>query len=349
MKELFRANKKNVKFMIVLFLVFLMVSIIIATAIGAVKVPYIETVKIILNNMGIGRFDLSNKGFEAIIFHVRLPRVIVAILVGGALGISGAVMQSMFRNPMADPGVLGVSSGASLGAIIAVALGLTSRGIYYMPLFAVIGALIASYTIYKLAASKGKVPPLILILAGIAISTFLGSITSLILTKIGEHQVREYLFWSIGSLADRRWEHASLVALPIVIFSLILMSFAKELNILLLGDEEAKSLGLNTNRIRKKILFFCSMTTAMAVCVSGNIAFVGLIVPHILRLIVGSDNRILIPLSAIGGAIFLVVCDLIARTVISPAEIGVGIITSLIGAPYFIFLLKRAQKEGISL
>ncbi|MCM1992293.1 FecCD family ABC transporter permease [Oceanirhabdus seepicola] len=342
-------NKKDKRYLIPIFVVILFLAIIMSAAIGAVKVPYGDTFKIIINKIFSTNFEIKEKSFESIIFYVRLPRVIVSAIVGGALALCGAVMQSMFRNPMADPGIIGISSGASLGAVIAVALNLTSLSLYYMPLLAIIGALGAAFTIYKLSSYKGKIPVLTLILSGIAVSTFLGAINSLILSKIAEYKVREYLFWSIGSLSGRRWEHVRLAFIPIMILTIILLFFSKELNILLLGEEEAHSVGVNPTKARRKILFLTSITTAIAVCVSGNIGFVGLVVPHILRLIVGPDNRILLPLSALGGAIFLIVCDFIARTIIMPAEIGVGIVTSLVGAPYFIYLLMKARKEGISI
>lgn len=341
----YKAKFKAIPVMLAL-LAFLMI---IATAVGAVYVPLGDTAKIILKNLGILNGGTFTESQESIIFFVRFPRVIVAVLVGAALAASGTVMQGMFRNPMADPGIIGVSSGASFGAVAAIALGLTARSIYFTPLFATAGAFAAAWAIFMLASRGGKIPVLTLILSGIAVSTFIGAVTSLILTRINEYQVREYLFWSVGSLNARRWEHVSLVALPIAVCIAVLIVFARDLNVLLLGEEEAQSVGLNPSKARKRLLFFVSVTTAMAVCVSGSISFVGLIVPHIMRLLVGPDNRLLLPASALAGAIFLVGCDLAARVVIMPAEIGVGIITSLAGAPYFLYLLNRARKEGVAL
>lgn len=341
-------RKLNKKQSFLTLIIILIVGIVIATGIGAVNVPILETTKILLKNIGIYDFDVR-ADLESIIFYVRFPRVIVAAIVGAALAISGAVMQGMFRNPMADPGIIGVSSGASLGAVIAIALGLTSVSMFMMPIFASVGAIIAVLIIYMLSARGGKIPTLTLILAGIALSTFLGAISNLILTEIADYQVQEYLFWSVGGLNGRRWEHVTLIIIPISICVIFLLSYARDLNILALGEEEAQAVGLNPTSIRKKLILFTAITTAMAVCVSGNISFVGLIVPHIMRIIVGSDHRILLPASALAGAIFLVFCDLIGRTVMMPSEVGVGIITSLLGAPYFIFLLSKARKEGVSI
>ncbi len=324
----------------------LIVAMVAATATGAVHVPFFDTFKIILKNMGFFKNTVFAEGQEPIIFLVRFPRVLVAALAGTALAASGAVMQGMFRNPMADPGILGISSGAGLGAVFAIKLGVTAAGIFFMPAFAFAGAFIAISVIYILSYRKGKIPVMTLILSGIAISTFLGAITNIILTLSYDYQIKEFLFWSIGGLDNRRWEHVQLVILPIAISVALMFVFSRDLNVLLIGEEEAKSVGLNPGRTRTVLLMLISVATASAVCVSGSISFVGLIVPHIMRLIVGPDHKILLPASAVGGAIFLVICDLISRVVVMPNELGVGIITSLVGAPYFLYLLLKSKKEG---
>jgi len=342
-------NKRHqylrMKPVLLLLMAALAVLLVIATAVGTVGVPFFQTVKIILKNVGILKDVEFPQGWEQIIFFVRFPRVITACLVGAGLAASGTVMQGMFRNPMADPGILGVSSGAGLGAVTAIALGLTARSIYVMPLFASAGALFASFTIYVLASRDGKTPIVNLVLSGMAVSMFLGSIITIVLTYIHGDQVKQFLFWTTGSLNGRRWEDAAISAGPIVIGIAILMFYTRDMNVLLMGEEEAQTVGMDTIRVRKMLLIVSSVITATAVCVSGSISFVGLIVPHIMRLILGPDHRVLLPSSVIGGAIFLVLCDLLGRTV-STREISVGIITALIGAPYFLFLLNRARKDG---
>lgn len=327
-------------------LIALLVVMVAGTAIGAVYVPFFDTFKIILKNLGLLGDVTFKAGQEPIIFLVRFPRVLVAALAGTALAASGTVMQGMFRNPMADPGLLGISSGAGLGAVLAIKLGLAALSIFIMPLFAFVGAFLAILVVYILSYRKGRVPVLLLILSGIAISTFLGAITNIVLTLSYDYQVKEFLFWSTGGLDGRRWEHVQLVALPIVISVALMFFYSRDLNVLLMGEEEAKSVGLNTAKTRTILLILISIATASAVCVSGAISFVGLIVPHIMRLVVGPNHKILLPASAIGGAIFLVVCDLISRVVAIPYELGVGIITALVGAPYFLYLLLRSKKEG---
>lgn len=338
--------KKPQKKFIIAMLLALMAVVVFATAVGAVYVPFAQTVKIILKNFGLIKNVEFQSGQESIIFYIRFPRVLVAVMVGAALATSGAVMQGIFRNPMADPGTLGVSSGASLGAVVAIALGLTTRSLYVMPVFAAAGALTVAFVIFVLSLRSGKISPLTLILSGIAVSMFVNAITSVVLSFARSDQVKEYIFWTTGGLGSRRWEHLAIGIGPILICGALLFLFSRELNVLMLGEEEAYALGLDPSKARKIMLFLSSITTAAAVSVSGNISFVGLIVPHIMRLIVGPDHRALLPASAVGGALFLVLCDVVARTVIQPEEIGVGIITSLLGAPYFLSLLIKTRKEG---
>ena len=349
-KDLKYLSKGNVyskiRTVIPLMLIILAALIVVAVAVGAVYVPFGRVVSIILKNWGLlGNVELP-KDQEPIIYLVRLPRVIVACFVGAALGVSGAVMQGMFRNPMADPGILGVSSGAGLGAVTAITLGLSAQSMYFRPLFASVGAIAAVAIIYFLSLRGGKIPTLTLILSGIAVSTFIGAITQLVLVNSNDYEVRTFIFWTMGGLNDMMWEQVRLITAPIIICLIILLFFARDLNILLLGEEEAQSVGMDTSRTRKLLLLLTSLTTAVAISVSGPVSFVGLIVPHIMRLIIGSDHRILIPASAVGGAMFLVCCDMISRI---SGETGVGIVTSLLGAPYFLYLLVKARKESVAL
>lgn len=326
--------------------VLLPVTIVFATGFGAVGIPFEGTVRIILSKWGVIEAKDIDEGFIAIIYHVRFPRVLVAALVGAALSVSGAVMQGMFRNPMADPGILGVSSGAGLGAVIAVSTGLVSAGIFYLPVLAVVGASASAFLIYRLSVRGGKIPVMNLLLSGIAVSMFLGAVTTLILSWSSSDRVKQFLFWTSGSLNDSRWEDLYISFVPILVCTLLLFMFSRDLNVLLLGEEEAHSVGLDPVRARKYLLALSSANAAFAVCICGGISFVGLIVPHIIRLIAGPDHKKLLPASALGGAVFLVACDLLSRLLSNTFSIGVGIITSMIGAPYFLYLLYRNRKEG---
>ena len=283
---------------------------------------------------------------RAVLWFIRMPRVTVAILAGAAFAAAGAVMQGVFANPLADPGIIGVSAGASFGAVICISLGLTSLSLYYMPMFALIGALASVAAALALTFRHGRIPPMTLLLAGVAVSMFLGAITNGLLTFMNEYNLREFLFWMVGGLDYRRWEHVGIAALPILLGIFLLCLLARHLNALALGENEAKSLGMNVLLYRAIFLFTASLVTATAVCVSGMIGFVGLVVPHITRMLMGPDHRILIPASALLGALFLLLCDTLGRTITPPAEIRVGIMTALIGAPYFLYLIRRMRKEG---
>jgi iron complex transport system permease protein len=327
--------------------VLLLFTIILAVALGAVYVPLGRSFRIILDNIGLISDPTLPEDQISIIYRVRLPRVIVACIAGAALSACGAVMQGLFRNPMADPGVLGVSSGAGLGAIIAITTGIAARSIYTMPVFAAIGALCAVTVIYLLSLRRGRIAPLTLILSGIAVSTFIGAVTQFILIKSNTYEVRRFVSWTMGGLSGMMWEQVRLITFPVLALLAVMMMFSRDLNLLQLGEEEAQSLGLEPSRTRKILLLISSLITATAISVCGPISFVGLIVPHIMRLIAGPDHRLLIPASAIGGAIFLTGCDILGRL---PAngEIHVGIITAILGAPYFLYLLIRSRKGGVA-
>lgn len=336
---------KKMRVVLPVMLAVLLATIVTAVAVGPVYVPFGRSVRIILSNIGLLNDPTLPRDQNAIIYLVRLPRTLIACLAGGALASCGAAMQGMFRNPMADPGILGVSSGAGLGAVTAITLGFAARSIYTLPLFASVGALLAVTLIYLLSLRKGKISPLTLILSGIAVSTFIGAVTQLVLMNSNNYEVRSYVFWVMGSLNGMMWAQVRLIAAPVIVLILALTFFSRDLNLLLLGEEEAQSVGLEPSRSRKLLLLLTSLTVAAAISVCGPIGFVGLIVPHILRLITGPDHRILIPASALGGAIFLTGCDILARL---PAngEISVGIITSLLGAPFFLYLLIRSRRDG---
>lgn len=282
---------------------------------------------------------------EAVIWYIRLPRTIIALLVGAALGVSGAVMQGIFSNPLADPGLIGVSSGAAAGAVFCLALNLHALSMFWLPACAFAGSVLAVFLTVFLALRNGKIPVVTLLLAGVAVGLFLGAVTSGVLTFVSEQKLQEYLFWSVGGLDYRRWEHVQLAVVPILTGLVIMLLLARHLNILALGETEARAVGMNVSVYRMGLLLVAAMTTATAVCVSGNIGFVGLVMPHMMRLLLGPDHRVLLPASALGGAFFLVFCDALGRVLIAPQEIKVGVMTALLGTPYFLFLLRKLQKH----
>ena len=266
----------------------------------------------------------------------------MGMLVGGALAICGCAVQGVFRNPMASPYVIGISSGASCGAALSIVLGAPQAA---LPPAAFLFALGSAFVVYALARVGGQVPVGRLLLSGIAVSLFLSALLSFIQYVAGERQLREIVFWQMGGLWSVNWSKLLLSALPICVGALGLLGFSKELDALAMGEETALDLGVEAQKIRSIVLSFASLATAGAVCTVGVIGFVGLIVPHLIRLIVGPGHRHLLPFSLLGGAIFLSWMDLLARTVIAPSELPVGILTALFGAPFFLWILRRSKKS----
>lgn len=287
-------------------------------------------------------------GLHTVVLNLRLPRVILAALIGVCLALSGAVMQALFQNPMAEPYLLGVSSGAALGAVIAIsfAAGLTALGIFTTPLLAFIGALIVVFLVYILAQRGGRVQTGTLLLTGIAVGSLVSAITSFLM-MVMQQDLRGVLFWLLGGLSGRGWTQVWIILPQAVVGLALALTMSRPLNMLLLGDEAAASLGLNLQRTKRLLLALASLLAAAAVAVSGIIAFVGLVVPHVTRLLVGPDHRRLLPLTALMGALLVVLSDTAARTILAPTELPIGIITSALGCPFFLYLLHKHGRRGL--
>lgn len=332
-----------------LFIIFLCVMVLVVGAVsltfGQIAVPLKSTLAVVCTQLGLPFFTPADFTREqlAVIWYIRMPRMLVGLLVGAALGISGAVMQGIFSNPLADPGIIGVSAGAATGAVLSIALGVAAQSMFTMPAFAFCGSICAVMLTVFLAARKGKIPVMTLLLAGVAVGMLLGAVTSGILTFMNEQKLQQYLFWMVGGLDYRRWEHVYLAIGPVTVGIVIILLLARHLNILVLGETEARAVGMPVALYRMGLLLVAAMTTATSVCVSGNIGFVGLVMPHMMRMLIGPDHRYLLPASALAGALFLVICDSLGRVVIAPAEVRVGIMTALLGTPYFLYLLRKMQ------
>ena len=284
--------------------------------------------------------------WETIFWDVRIPRVLLAGLVGAALACAGTAMQAVFRNPLADPFIIGVSSGAALGAATAGLIGLTAAvSVFLPPFFAFITALATVFAVYALGTVRGKVYADTLLLSGVAVAAFLGAIVSFLIYFVRE-QFHQLIFWLLGSLTLASWDMVLVVFIATVIGSLLIFLHGRDLNALLLGDETAHNLGVDPEFLRKLMLGVAALMTATAVAFTGIIGFVGLIVPHMMRLVFGADHRILVPASTLFGGIFLILCDAVARTVAAPTELPVGVITALCGGPFFIYLLRRSRLGG---
>lgn len=303
----------------------------------------------------LAQFHLSNDNptyplwMADVLLHVRLPRILVAACVGAALAISGCVMQSLFRNPLASPSILGVSSGASLGAVVALYLGLAALNIWLLPLFAFAGAGLTLLLVYLIAVRGGTTQLTSLLLAGIAISALNGALSATILAmSLDNWQVsRMIVFWSMGGLDARTWDHVSLI-LPITLLGLVILwSNTHALDSLLLGEVQALSLGVDVAKVRLQLLMVTAVLVGSAVSVGGGIAFVGLLVPHIFRLLMGPHHKYLLPAAALGGALFLVLADLILRRFFYDKNIPLGVITAAFGAPFFLYLLLKQRRQGL--
>jgi iron complex transport system permease protein len=310
----------------------------------------------VIVSMATGRADsaLSNRD-RIVIFDIRLPRAILGFLIGGGLAVSGAVMQGLFRNPLADPGLIGVSAGSSLGAVAMIVLGggvlapvAHLFGIFSLPIAAFIGGLVTTVLLYKVATRHGQTSIATLLLAGIALGSLALAATGILIYMADDRQLRDLTFWSMGSLAGSTWSKV-IGAGPIIVLSLLPLPFmARGLNALTLGEAAAFHMGVAVQRLKNVAIVSVAAAVGASVAVSGGIGFVGIVVPHILRMIIGPDHRFLLPASALLGGSLLIVADVVARTIVSPAELPIGILTAGVGGPFFLWMLLR-QRSRLSL
>lgn len=317
-----------------------------AAGVGSVRIPPVALGKILASRLPWVNIDASwPASWDTILWNIRLPRVVLAGLVGLALGISGATYQGLFRNPLADPYLIGVAAGAGLGATVVLvtpALRFVS-GVSMLPIAAFLGALLAVAAAYGVARRGGGLPLTTLILAGVAVAAMASAVTSLLMIR-SNPDVRPLLSWLLGGFGRGQWRDVLVVLPYIVLGFLLMMAYGRTLNLLQLEEEEAKQLGVNVERAKLLLIVVASLTTAAAVSVSGLIGFVGLIAPHAVRLLWGYDYRSLLPMSAVIGAGFLILADLVARTAVGSGELPVGIVTAFCGAPFFLYLLRRSRR-----
>lgn len=345
-----RKNNNRIKILILLvILVFLMLF---SITLGSVKIPLNETVRIALSKIRYldSIIDISNvkESNIFIVLSIRLPRILLATLVGSVLAVVGSSYQAIFKNPMADPYVMGVSSGAAFGATVGILLklnvGLLGFGATSILAFA--GALITTFIVYNLARIGNKISTTSILLAGIVMNAILSSGISIMMI-FNHDELARIVNWTMGSFNSASWEQIGVIIIPIALGLVFLISLSREMNAIVLGEEDAQNIGVNVERVKKVILITASLLAACVVSVSGIIGFVGIIVPHLFRIIFGSDHKVILPVSAIGGGIFLLVSDTLARTIVPGVEIPVGVITSLFGGPFFLYLLKKSKSRKL--
>ena len=311
-----------------------------AISIGSVTVPGGQVWRIVLHHV-TGRGATGDAATDQIVWTFRTPRVLLAAVVGAGLAVAGGVLQTLVANPLADPTVLGFSSGASLGAVLVITAGGATLGGVGVAGAAFLGALAAGLLVFSLGQRSGRLAPTRLVLAGVAVGYVLLAATSFLQLRATPTELRTVMFWMLGSVAGAQWSQLPLVSVVVAAATVALTLLGRRMNALLAGDESATALGVDADRLRTVLLVICALLTGTVIAVAGGIAFVGLMIPHLVRLTAGADHRRLLPLTALLGACYLVVVDLLSRTLDRPNELPLGILTALLGAPFFLWLLRR--------
>jgi len=311
------------------------VAVILGVRFGSVRVPTSEILAILAGG--------GDPAMRDIVLDLRLPRVLLAVLVGGGLAISGATFQALLRNPLAEPYILGISGGASVGAVLVLALGWAVAGSWVLPIAAFAGAVLAIVLVFRVATSTGRAMDVrVLLLAGVVVAAFFSACIAFILSVSPARTVQSAVLWIMGSLAAATWQSVALAAAYTLPATVLLMRLARPLNLMAVGEETAHYLGADVEGVKRLSLGVAALITASGVAVAGVIGFVGLVVPHAIRLLVGSDHRALLPLSFLAGGAFLALADLVARLALAPTEIPIGVITAFVGVPVFLVLLRRS-------
>lgn len=325
----------------------LVIGVVLSAGFGQLPIGPAEVVGSVLRSLGIGNsWAPTEPLIEQTLWQIRFPRVTMSLLVGALLAVAGAVMQAIFGNPLAEPGVVGVSSGAAVGAAAAITLGITVFGSWSTAVFAFAGALVATLIVYSTARAQGRTEAVTLILTGIAVNAFAGAALALLMF-VGDTASREQIvFWQLGSMNGSRWSEVLLVAVVGMVAASATIVLARRYDVLALGDRTAAHLGLRVERLRIVSIVLVALLTGVAVAFVGIIAFVGLVIPHIMRMLLGPANRTLIALSLLGGATVLVYADLLARTLVASADLPIGILTSLVGGPFFYWLIRRNRRTA---
>lgn len=342
-----RARHRRVVPLAIGLVIALLVLAVVAAGTGQLRVPPAEVLGSVLHRLGIDAGPLpAHPNGDAALWTIRFPRVAMAMLAGAALATAGAVMQGVFGNPLADPGVVGVSSGAALAACTGIVLGWTFLGPFTSAALAFCGGLVTTMAVYLLARSGGRTEVVTLVLTGVAVNAVCGAGIAF-LTFLADTQAREQIvFWQLGSLNGTRWAYVGVVAPFVAVGVAVALVVARRLDLLSLGERAARHVGVDVERLRVVSIVAVALLTAAAVAFCGIIAFVGLVVPHLVRMVVGPGHRVLVPLSALGGAVLLLAADLVARTAVPYADLPIGMLTALVGGPFFFWLIRRTRRQA---
>lgn len=325
----------------------LIAACVLSAAIGQLFIPPQEVIGSLLGKVGIDWLPGPSHDFgEEALWQVRFPRVIMTILVGAALAVAGSMMQGVFGNPLAEPGVVGVSSGAAVGASASILFGWSFLGAFTTPAFAFASGLITTFIVYTVSRSQGRTEVITLVLTGVAVNAIAGAAIAYITFAAPTSAREQIVFWQMGSFNGSLWSQVGLI-LPLIVFGIIIaQTLAPGLDILSLGEKSARHVGINVERLRIIVMAVVALLVSAAVAFCGIIAFVGLVVPHIIRMIIGPGHRLLLPASVLGGAVLLAIADLAARTLVEFADLPIGMLTSLVGGPFFFYLIRRSRKES---
>jgi iron complex transport system permease protein len=340
--------------LILLLLVVILIGIVvISSCIGAVKITVPELLSILSNRIGFSDAVSFKPQQAAVLLNIRFPRVILGVLIGAGLGISGAGIQGLFRNPLAEPGLIGISSGATLFAVLMIVMEVSvfkmlsgAIGFYALSLAAFTGACITTVIVYKLSMRNGRTEINTLLLSGIAINALAGAFTGLLTYMATDEQLRTITFWSLGSLGGASWETVTGI-LPFILLPVAGLPFlAKSLNALALGDAQALHMGIDVLTVKRVVIVLATIAVGSSVAVAGMIGFIGLIIPHLIRMTFTADHRLVLPGSAILGAALLTLADLLARTIVAPAELPIGILTAMVGTPVFLYIIISERNKN---
>ncbi|MEO0795580.1 MAG: iron ABC transporter permease [Verrucomicrobiota bacterium] len=336
-------------YVILIAVLFLAAGISLGT--GAMKLSWGEVLSVLFEKL-LGRENPELNVASSVIWQIRLPRIILAVLIGAGLAVSGAVLQGLFRNPLADPGLIGVSSGSAMGAVVAIVLfpafGISSYffDLALLPLMAMAGGVGVTFLVYQLSRVGGRIHVASMLLTGIAINAIAGALIGLCVTLVAnDDQLRTVTFWTLGSLAGATWTSVGILLVILAPCLVVALRLGQALNAFLLGELEAYHLGVNVNRVKQLAIVVSALMVGVTVAFSGIIGFIGLVAPHIVRLSLGPDHRLLLPVSALSGGLLLLIADTFARTVAAPAELQIGILTALLGGPFFLLLLLGGRRQ----